>query len=522
MVLRIIPRLPPLTRVIRFRLVSFNIEAILREPTIYGRRERLGEMTDGLGLEHAYGATIERIKAQDEGKRRLGVATLMWVTHAERPLRADELCHALAIKLGCKNFNADNAPSISTLVSCCEGLITVDKETSAVRLIHPTVKEYLSTRLDIFSKPHAAIAEICLTYLNSEQVKALSADPNAVTHDKPFLEYCSVYWGIHAKRELSDQARSLALELLQKYDGHISAKLLLKKVEYLDRGGCVSSFGSGPGSDISFPFSGLHCASFFGITEVVATLMQMGCYTDRRDVRGSTPVVWAARNGHAEVVEIFLRRQAVHLDMSDYSGLTPLLYAVWGGHERVVEVLLRHSIVDYNMRDGSGKTPLSYAAEDGLEGVVKMLLKRPGISPDNQDFSGKTPLSLAARSGHIRVVETLLGRGGVKPDKPNLFGQTPLSDAASGGHEEVVKILLGRKSVNPDKPDCYGRTPLMRATSGGHEGVVKILLGREEVNPNKTDNHGQTPLMIASGLGFQEVIILLQSHEAKTPARSEG
>jgi len=133
-------------------------------------------MTNGLGLEGVYGATIERIKAQGGDKLRLGMGALMWICHAVRPLRPDELCHALAIKLGSKNYNPDNAPSISTLVSCCQGLITFDKKASTMRLIHFTLKEYLSAHPDIFSRPHSTIAEICLTYLNSKEVKAIPFD----------------------------------------------------------------------------------------------------------------------------------------------------------------------------------------------------------------------------------------------------------------------------------------------------------------------------------------------------------
>ena len=106
-------------------------------------------MGDGLGLGDAYCATIERIKAQGGGKGRLGMEALMWVSHAERPLMVDELCHALAVELGSTNFNAENVPSISTLISCCQGLITVDKEASTVRLIHFTLKEYLSDRKSV-------------------------------------------------------------------------------------------------------------------------------------------------------------------------------------------------------------------------------------------------------------------------------------------------------------------------------------------------------------------------------------
>jgi len=221
-------------------------------------------MTDGLELGDVYGATIERIKAQDGDKSGLGMAALMWVSHTERPLRADELCHALAVEPGSADFNLDNVPSMSTLVSCCQGLITVDKEASTVRLIHLTLQEYLSSQDDIlFSKPYSAIAEICLTYLNSQRVKALSTDASPNTQNTPFLKYCSVHWRIHAKRELSDCARSLTLELLKGRYSEIATKSLIGRVN-----ACYTR-----GWDTYSPFGGLHCASFFGIVELVTNYL---------------------------------------------------------------------------------------------------------------------------------------------------------------------------------------------------------------------------------------------------------
>jgi len=204
----------------------------LHESTIHRRREKLSKMASGLGLGEVYGATIERIKAQAGDKPKLGMAALMWISHAERPLQADDLCHALAVELGSTTFITDNIPSITTLVGCCQGLITVDKGASIVRLVHFTLQEYLSAHPDIFSRPHSAIAEICLTYLNSQQVKALST----LSHDSrktPFLEYCSVYWGVHAKRDLSDSARSLALELLKEDYGLIPTRFLFAQARCL-------------------------------------------------------------------------------------------------------------------------------------------------------------------------------------------------------------------------------------------------------------------------------------------------
>ena len=151
--------------------MSLSVDEILHESTIYGRREKLIRMTDGLELGDVYGATIERIKAQAGDKSRLGMAALMWISHAERPLEADELCHALAVKPGSTDFNNENVPLISTLVSCCQGLITVDKEESTVRLIHFILHEYLSTHPDAFSRPHSAMAEICLAYLIPDRIE---------------------------------------------------------------------------------------------------------------------------------------------------------------------------------------------------------------------------------------------------------------------------------------------------------------------------------------------------------------
>ena len=56
-------------------------------------------MTDGLGLGDAYGTTLSGIRGQSERKWRLGMVALMWISHSERPLKSDELRHALAVEM---------------------------------------------------------------------------------------------------------------------------------------------------------------------------------------------------------------------------------------------------------------------------------------------------------------------------------------------------------------------------------------------------------------------------------------
>jgi len=142
------------------------------------------------------------------------MTTLMWICHSERPLRVDELCHALAVEIGSTYFNSDNVPGTETVLACCQGLVTVDREASTVRLAHHTLREYLTTHRSLFPRAHLEMAETCLTYLNSDQAKALPAKPQPDLSSMPFLKYCSRYWGTHAKRELSDGVIVLTMELL--------------------------------------------------------------------------------------------------------------------------------------------------------------------------------------------------------------------------------------------------------------------------------------------------------------------
>jgi len=225
-------------------------------------------MNNVVGLGGVYDATLERIMTQDGEKAKLAMATLMWVCHSERPLQVDELCHALAVEIGSADFNPENVALIATLLGCCQGLITVDKEASIVRLIHHTLQEYLSSYPDLFATAHSTIAETCLTYLNSQRVKKLPSYPLPDDRSMPFLKYSSRHWGTHAKREFSDRAMTLALELLSQYESHVSATSFLEQSWGGDDvdGDLFDIYGS------SF-FSGLHCASFFGLVEPTTTLV---------------------------------------------------------------------------------------------------------------------------------------------------------------------------------------------------------------------------------------------------------
>ena len=496
----------------RFLLASLKAEAILRETTIRRRRNKLNAMGDGLG--EAYETTLERIKAQDGEKAKLALTVLMWICYSERPLLVDELCHALAVEIGSTHFNNDNVPGTETLLACCQGLVKVDKEASTFRLIHYTLREYLCTHRDLFPRAHSEMAETCLTYLNSGQAKALPSKPQLDLSSMPFLKYCSRYWGVHANRELSDRAVLLAMELLDKYENHVAANLLFEQI-------------LGPGDSLEAnapsPFGRLHCASFFGMADIMTGLLGMSCCdANQGDPAGITPLTWAVRGGELEAVELLLRQEAVSADKPDNTGDTPLVWAAYGGHESMVKQLLDREDVNPDKPDNDGRTPLLWAAFQGHKSVVKQLLDRQDVDPNKSDNEGRTSLSWAAINGHESVVKQLFDRQDANPDKPDNVGRTPLSWAAIQGHELVVKQFLDREDVNPDTPNNVGRTPLLCAAISGHESVVKQLLDRNDVSPDKPDNLGKTPLSWAASQGHESVVKRFLDREDVNPNKPDN
>ena len=521
----------------RFLLASLSIDAILRETTMDRRRQKLRAMKNGLDLEAVYGATLERIKAQGGEKARLGMAVLMWISHSWRPLQVDEICHTIATQIGWNGLDSDDIPPISTLLGFCQGLIIIDKDTSTVKLIHFTLQEYLCTHPNIFDKAHSTMAETCLTYLNFQHIKDLSADPSPDPRSTPFLEYSSLYWGTHMRMELSDRAKVSALQLLDRFDSHAAANVLWNSIS--------PEFTVDPTLDRK-PFSALHCISYFGIAEVTNILIKKNIWdVNETDSAGMTPLIWATRYGHEEVVRLLLQEKHIQPDQQGTNdGRTALSWAAGNGHEGAVKLffepqfvnpgsighlwkrgprvagrLFRRRYVNPDSSSKSSRTPLSWAAENGHEGIVKLLLEREGVNPDIPDTEyGQTPLLWAARNGHEETVKLLLERKNVNPNSSSKLGQTPLLLAAMNGHERVVKLLLEREDVDPNTLDTeYGQTPLSWAARNGHEETVKPLLEREDVNPNSSSKLGQTPLLLAAMNSHERVVKLLLEREDVNP-----
>jgi uncharacterized protein len=196
------------------------------------------------------------------------------------------------------------------------------------------------------------------------------------------------------------------------------------------------------------------------LTAADATCVDLpGCADD------STPLILAARKGHAAVVRHLALEAGASVHRTRTNGATPLYMAAQAGSAAAVEALLAAgSVVDQPRTDAfaAGTTPLCIAAEKGAAEVVALLLAA-GANPSHVPADGATALLTASHRGHLAVVQALVAAGAdmearlLEPadEYPQARDSTALWLAAYFGRYDVAAALL-----------AAGASPLARSVSG--------------------------------------------------------
>ena len=328
-------------------------------------------------LAHAYEQAIKRINGQTPGFKDLANKVLSWITCAKRQITTTELQQALAVEVGETKLDEGNFYEIQDMVSVCAGLVTVDKESDIIRLVHFTTQEYFKrTRKDWFPTAETDITKTCVTYLSFSVF-----DSGICATDEEFEErlqwnrlydYAARSWGYHACAastlvEQWTEVEQLIQDLLEN-ETNISAASQAMMAS--------RSFFS-YSQEVPRQMTGVHIAAYFGLVRTIKGLLKNGYNPDLQDSYGRTALLLAAERGHDAVVKLLLKTGKVDVESKDEYGRTPLSWAAEEGHEAVVKLLLETGKVDVESKDKYGRTPLSWAAREGHEAVVKLL--RPNI-----------------------------------------------------------------------------------------------------------------------------------------------
>lgn len=516
-----------------FLLAQLHLDSLAGKRSPKALRTCLANLPSGSGAYHrAYDHAVERIERQHDDQVELAKQVLSWITCAMRPLTTAELQHALAVEPDTMELDEENLPDIRDMVTVCAGLVTVDRESDVIRLVHYTTQQYFErTKALLSPNSEADITKTCITYLSYDEFD----DGPCKTHDEfrlrlstnKFYDYAANFWGYHA-REVQKECQDKIVNFLRSGSKAQASSQALRLSQYR-----YHFFQTSDG----WPFilmGPLHLVAFFGLEAFIDPLLDTEFEVNAADNDGNTPLYFAIRNGHLGTVRHLLQKGAA-TDIWNTVGLTPLtLAASHAGHAGIQELLCAGADVNFPHRDGEtpfvvavmfdnrplfqflldhganieaadveGMTVLLRAVQQlfhsSLQAVEQVL--DSGANIKTKDHMGRTALHFAIYHKGEDIVRLLLSRGVEVNHRDLMHGQTAFSYAAEHGDGEKVSVLLGWPDTDPELSCTVGRTPLAYAAKGGHVDIVTPLLRDGRVNPDSKDAYGTTPLSIASRHG---------------------
>ncbi|KAL8665063.1 MAG: hypothetical protein Q9168_007784, partial [Polycauliona sp. 1 TL-2023] len=468
------------------------------------------------GYDDSYKATMERIEHAtvtnaNDTTSSLAKRTLMWVACSYRAFSLAELQEALGIDLDKPESRMSYPYDKQTLLDVTAGLIYIDSDDRHVRLCHATAQEYFDKSQDIwFPNSAALIARSCLQYLNRQEFsvpcEGLREDEEFEkrTVQHPFLRYACAFLGRHAGD--ASQNGTVHSELTRYLKDVRRVAAFTQAVWYLNSEGFANW-------DIRKGAGGLHIAAWYGLTEVIESLLGHGLDANAQDPAGGhTPLMFACRRGHASATTSLLQQGAT-VNTRNRTGSTAMFEAVMGNHSEVVAVLLSRPELEVNEEhiNNAERTPLMFAVvKDFQSEIVAQLLQDQRTQVNKKDLNGCTALTIAAIAGSRIAVSHLLDHAAIDFNATDRTGNTALNHAAKKGHYFVVTQLL-EAGAEPSIRDQDGGTALLRAIDNGNTAIVEIMLDHDSVDDSIRDNYGRTLLHGAATTGRADIGKLLIS-----------
>jgi uncharacterized protein len=259
---------------------------------------------------------------------------------------------------------------------------------------------------------------------------------------------------------------------------------------------------------------------------------------------GKTPLLYAAREGHLDIVQLLLSSGA-QLEKSDTDGVNPLLMAVLNGQLSTARFLIDRG-ANVNVMDWYGETPLWAAVDirnldipaphqgNGVDrqaafDLIQTILAR-GANPDARtresppqrrwitrigsvswvDFTGQTAFLRAALAGDVEVMHLLLAKH-ADPNIATFNGTTPLMAAAGvnwtvaqtydEGPEKLLEAVKLAAAAGNDvnAVNAMGITALHGAANRGSNDIIRFL-AEKGARLDAADKQGRTAMTWAQGV----------------------
>ena len=430
-----------------------------------------------IGLEEMYSSMLSQQAKALEIETSIQVFLLECITHSSRALRLNELANALS-----HEFVTLPATPKEIARSACAPLLEI-LEDETVQVIHHSFTEFLLDfeQVDLPTKSirrqfpvldpsmvHRKLAMTCLNYLQSGVLRPMMEEQESAskmsicecgdgddctcpkkapdTYDYqearlryPFLEYAVTNWAYHASHyDVDDEGFFQSITTFVRpgsrdFERWVSLEWTTKS----------------PALNQQMP-SPMHIAGFAGLTKYAATLLNNGQSVDSLDSEGRTPLWWAARRNHVNIVPLLLQNGASP-DKDENRGVKPIHEAAKKNHATIVQLLLEAGVDPLTPKTGENHTGRLLGGEKSTK--------------------GETAVQYVCRQGHTETILVML---------PFIQPQTlieMLCQCCRYGKVEAVRAVLEHSDVPPNSK-FWGATALYLATQAQSIKCVEMLLAR--------------------------------------------
>jgi len=385
-------------------------------------------------LHDTYDDVMDRIVGQGGEEVGLAMATLTWVVYAREKLTPKQIEHAVATTSELKKLSKYDLTHVDHLILLCCGIVTEDKESGTVRLVHYTTQEYFErTGSKWFPDAQNFIVTTCLKYITLASAgkiySSMTGEPEGIDEagllcsDDESSENAGE--DLDERKQHTDSVEYPPLEAIDELENES------ERAPRANRDGSDEStqLRDYPLLDYAIHFWGVHAQddAISGITQnsVLEFLEDeanrkywvrtLEAYYPTRiafEITKIPATCVAAIFGLEEIVGRLLQSGGSVSDISLPYKETPLHWATLFGHVSVVRKLLSNG-ADVEARSDDW-TALHIAAVFDYVDIAQTLLQNGAdvnATSSNEHWKEVTAMSLAKYNGSVKVEEVLLKHG---------------------------------------------------------------------------------------------------------------
>ena len=433
-------------RYCRFLIAKLQLDSLATKTTLRNLREAI--QCDPKDLDELYIEAWSRVNDQNRDSRHDAKKALCWLSCSFRQLRVQELQQALATREGDKAIDEESLVNFDRLVRSCAGLVTVDKGSQIVRLVHQTAQDFLGARVaEYFQDAHTRLTETCLTYLLFDEFSQgpcefesnkLSTYPHlrgpiaasrfvyTRLRRNPFMQYAARYWGHHARGEATERALKRKILAFLNTPGALASTVQVQYRDFVLLLGLARSLDSSKHTPI-------HVVVSFALEHILEALLETVAAED--------------------------------LNVEDQRKKTAFHWAVELGLDVCARTLLAAG-ADIWTEDNRGCTALYKASALGHASIVKMILEQ-----DNGAMLKKKEVRRAVLSNQMLVIKTYIQAAPRPAERANLM----LMESSLLDKPDIIALAMSfGADVNVE--GRRGCTPLLVAVENGRSAAAEALV----------------------------------------------